>query len=73
VGGLQLQLISDVSQDETSEEFIGEWVEKRGIQDQLVIATKASTDFPRVARLFSNIIISTRPTSRGVRIKSLTR
>jgi len=28
-------------QDETSEEFIGEWAEKRGIRDQLVIATKA--------------------------------
>ncbi len=28
------------SQDETSEEFIGEWVEKRGIRDQVVIATK---------------------------------
>src|SRR5882724_9103436 len=28
-------------QDESSEEFIGEWAEKRGIRDQLVIATKA--------------------------------
>ena len=28
------------SQDGTSEEFIGEWAEKRGIRDQLVIATK---------------------------------
>ena len=28
------------SQDETSEAFIGEWAEKRGIRDQLVIATK---------------------------------
>ncbi|KAF8644326.1 hypothetical protein AX16_008534 [Volvariella volvacea WC 439] len=27
-------------QDGTSEEFIGEWAEKRGIRDQLVIATK---------------------------------
>ena len=27
-------------QDESSEEFIGEWMEKRGIRDQLVIATK---------------------------------
>ncbi|OBZ68876.1 Aryl-alcohol dehydrogenase [NADP(+)] [Grifola frondosa] len=27
-------------QDETSEMFIGEWMEKRGIRDQLVIATK---------------------------------
>lgn len=28
------------SQDESSEEFIGEWAEDRGIRDQLVIATK---------------------------------
>jgi aryl-alcohol dehydrogenase-like predicted oxidoreductase len=34
-------------QDETSEEFIGEWAEKRGIRDQLVIATKFSTNFKR--------------------------
>ncbi|KAI0289339.1 Aldo/keto reductase [Russula brevipes] len=34
-------------QDETSEAFIGEWAEKRGIRDQLVIATKASADFRR--------------------------
>ena len=30
----------EYSQDETSELFIGEWMEKRGIRDQLVIATK---------------------------------
>ncbi|KAF9521236.1 NADP-dependent oxidoreductase domain-containing protein, partial [Crepidotus variabilis] len=29
-------------QDESSELFIGEWAEKRGIRDQLFIATKAS-------------------------------
>ena len=29
-------------QDETSEMFIGEWMEKRGNRDQMVIATKAS-------------------------------
>ncbi|PPQ64459.1 hypothetical protein CVT24_008469 [Panaeolus cyanescens] len=34
-------------QDETSEEFIGEWAEKRGIRDQLFIATKYSTNFKR--------------------------
>ncbi|KAI9454954.1 NADP-dependent oxidoreductase domain-containing protein [Russula earlei] len=34
-------------QDETSEEFIGEWAQKRGIRDQLVIATKYSTNFKR--------------------------
>jgi aryl-alcohol dehydrogenase-like predicted oxidoreductase len=27
-------------QHETSEQFIGEWAEERGIRDQLVIATK---------------------------------
>ena len=27
-------------QDESSEEFIGEWMEQRGIRDQMVIATK---------------------------------
>ena len=28
------------SQDESSEEFIGEWMEARGIRDQIVLATK---------------------------------
>lgn len=28
------------SQDESSEEFIGEWMETRGIRDQIVLATK---------------------------------
>ncbi|KAF4598933.1 NADP-dependent oxidoreductase domain superfamily protein [Pleurotus pulmonarius] len=32
-------------QDETSEMFIGEWAEQRGIRDQLVIATKYSTPY----------------------------
>ncbi|KAK0190083.1 Aldo/keto reductase [Armillaria mellea] len=32
-------------QDETSEEFLGEWVEKRGIRDQLVIATKYTSNY----------------------------
>ncbi|KAJ7618547.1 NADP-dependent oxidoreductase domain-containing protein [Roridomyces roridus] len=32
-------------QDETSEIFIGEWAESRGIRDQLVIATKYTTNF----------------------------
>ena len=27
-------------QDESSEEFIGEWMEQRGIRDQIVLATK---------------------------------
>ncbi|KAG7086826.1 hypothetical protein E1B28_002747 [Marasmius oreades] len=34
-------------QDETSEEFIGEWAEKRGIRDQLFIATKYTTLFKK--------------------------
>ncbi|KAH8989433.1 NADP-dependent oxidoreductase domain-containing protein [Lactarius akahatsu] len=34
-------------QDETSEAFIGEWAEKRGIRDQLVIATKYTTNYKR--------------------------
>ncbi|KAF9064584.1 NADP-dependent oxidoreductase domain-containing protein [Rhodocollybia butyracea] len=34
-------------QDESSEEFIGEWMEKRGIRDQLVVATKYTTNFKR--------------------------
>lgn len=29
-------------QDETSELFIGEWMEQRGIRDQMVIATKVN-------------------------------
>ncbi|KAH9477950.1 Aryl-alcohol dehydrogenase [NADP(+)] [Psilocybe cubensis] len=32
-------------QDETSELFVGEWAEKRGIRDQLFIATKYTTNF----------------------------
>lgn len=27
-------------QDGSSEEFIGEWMEKRGVRDQMVVATK---------------------------------
>ncbi|KAI0700989.1 Aldo/keto reductase [Cerioporus squamosus] len=34
-------------QDESSEEFIGEWMEKRGIRDEMVIATKYTTNFKR--------------------------
>lgn len=34
-------------QDETSEEFIGEWMEKKGIRDQIVLATKYTTNFKR--------------------------
>jgi aryl-alcohol dehydrogenase-like predicted oxidoreductase len=34
-------------QDESSEAFIGEWAEKRGIREQLVIATKYTSGFKR--------------------------
>ncbi|RDX48608.1 Aldo/keto reductase [Lentinus brumalis] len=34
-------------QDESSEEFIGEWMEKRGNRDQMVIATKYTSNFKR--------------------------
>ncbi|RPD53607.1 Aldo/keto reductase [Lentinus tigrinus ALCF2SS1-6] len=36
-------------QDEASEQFIGEWAEKRGIRDQLVIATKYTSCYKRAA------------------------
>ena len=39
------------SQDGASEEFIGEWAEKRGIRDQLVIATKVRKLMPYFFRL----------------------
>jgi aryl-alcohol dehydrogenase-like predicted oxidoreductase len=35
------------SQDETSEEFISEWAESRGVRDQVFIATKVE---PRIHR-----------------------
>ncbi|KAI0071566.1 Aldo/keto reductase [Panus rudis PR-1116 ss-1] len=34
-------------QDESSEEFLGEWMEARGIRDQIVLATKYTTNFKR--------------------------
>ncbi|KAH9926572.1 aryl-alcohol dehydrogenase [NADP+] [Epithele typhae] len=34
-------------QDESSEDFIGQWMESRGIRDQIVVATKFTTDFKR--------------------------
>ncbi|KAJ3492254.1 hypothetical protein NLI96_g157 [Meripilus lineatus] len=36
-------------QEESSEEFLGEWMEKRGIRDQIVIATKYTTNYKRSA------------------------
>lgn len=40
------RLTCHLSQDQRSEEFIGDWVEQRGIRDQLVIATKVSANVP---------------------------
>ncbi|KAJ3756143.1 NADP-dependent oxidoreductase domain-containing protein [Lentinula raphanica] len=34
-------------QDESSERFIGEWMEQRGIRDQIVLATKYTTNYKR--------------------------
>ncbi|EKM55567.1 uncharacterized protein PHACADRAFT_95833 [Phanerochaete carnosa HHB-10118-sp] len=34
-------------QDESSEEFIGEWMEARGVRKQIVLATKYSSDYRR--------------------------
>jgi aryl-alcohol dehydrogenase-like predicted oxidoreductase len=34
-------------QDESSEAFIGEWADKRGIRDQLVLSTKYTTNYKR--------------------------
>jgi aryl-alcohol dehydrogenase-like predicted oxidoreductase len=71
-----LGLISDLSQDETSEEFIGEWAEKRGIRDQLVIATKARLD-PDVPawhpRGITDNIASIQATTSVARIRSFTK
>ncbi|KAJ7775715.1 NADP-dependent oxidoreductase domain-containing protein [Mycena maculata] len=53
-------------QDETSETFIGEWAEKRNIRDQLVIATKYTTNFK--AR---NPAIDKKVTYVGNNIKSM--
>ena len=46
------------SQDESSEIFIGEWAEERGIRDQLFIATKVGAnlntndDYPETLTIF---------------------
>ena len=36
-----------VSQDESSEEFIGEWMEQRGLREEIVLATKYTIDYRR--------------------------
>ncbi|KIP07809.1 hypothetical protein PHLGIDRAFT_127405 [Phlebiopsis gigantea 11061_1 CR5-6] len=38
-------------QEESSEEFIGEWMEQRGNREQMVIATKYTTNYKRSANL----------------------
>ncbi|KAF8895209.1 NADP-dependent oxidoreductase domain-containing protein [Infundibulicybe gibba] len=38
---------SSTPRDESSEKFIGEWAEQRGIRDQLFIATKYTTNFKK--------------------------
>ena len=43
---------STCSQDGSSERFIGEWAEARGIRDQLIIATKVS--FVCLVQLFNS-------------------
>ncbi|TFK24398.1 aryl-alcohol dehydrogenase [Coprinopsis marcescibilis] len=44
-------------QEETSEQFIGEWAEQRGIRDQLFIATKYSTNYKRTDSSVSQKIL----------------
>ena len=43
-------------QDESSEEFIGEWMEQRGVRDQMVVATKvrASHDSNLMTHILSS-------------------
>ncbi|PBK87963.1 Aldo/keto reductase [Armillaria gallica] len=53
-------------QDETSEEFIGEWAEKRGIRDQLVIATKYTSNYKR-----GNVAIAQKVNYVGNNTKSM--
>lgn len=59
-------LIRSYSQDETSELFIGEWAEKRGIRDQLVIATKAGIYPTILLTILIRALISIRRTSSAV-------
>lgn len=59
------------SQDETSEEFVGEWMNKRGIRDQIVIATKVDfsssilTSYVCIKRDLLGVLHSIRPTLKG--------
>ncbi|KIM78527.1 hypothetical protein PILCRDRAFT_592375 [Piloderma croceum F 1598] len=53
-------------QDGSSEEFIGEWAESRGIRDQLVIATKYTANLHR-----DNTSIKQKPVFIGNHLKSM--
>ncbi|KAK7050501.1 Aldo/keto reductase [Favolaschia claudopus] len=53
-------------QNETSEKLIGEWAEKRGIRDQLVIATKYTSGWKR-----GNPSITHKPNYIGNNLKSM--
>ena len=44
-------ILSLYSQDESSELFIGEWAEARGIRDQLFLATKVRISLQRGGHL----------------------
>jgi aryl-alcohol dehydrogenase-like predicted oxidoreductase len=37
-------------QDEQSEKYIGEWMEKQGVRDQMVVATKFTTGYTRASK-----------------------
>ncbi|KIK68628.1 hypothetical protein GYMLUDRAFT_153464 [Collybiopsis luxurians FD-317 M1] len=52
--------------NESSEEFIGEWMEKRGIRDQIVLATKYTTNFKR-----GNNSIAQKANYTGNNVKSM--
>ncbi|KIJ54200.1 hypothetical protein M422DRAFT_154297 [Sphaerobolus stellatus SS14] len=41
---------ANIYQNETSEQIIGEWAESRGVRDELVIATKYTTNYKKDAK-----------------------
>ncbi|KAJ3818690.1 NADP-dependent oxidoreductase domain-containing protein [Lentinula raphanica] len=53
-------------QDESSERFIGEWMEQRGIRDQIVLATKYTTNYKR-----GNDAIAQKANYAGNNVKSM--
>ncbi|KAL5520573.1 hypothetical protein ACEPAG_9797 [Sanghuangporus baumii] len=55
-------------QEETSEKFIGEWAEKRGIRDQLVIATKYTTNYKRVDKDVSHKVNYTGNNAKSLKV-----